>query len=45
MWELGFWTQEQAARDADPTLTHVAREHVTPPAPAQRLPAGLHPEG
>jgi hypothetical protein len=44
MWELGFWTQEQAARDADPTLTAVAREHVTPPAPAERLPAGLSPE-
>jgi hypothetical protein len=44
MWELGFWNQEQAARYADATLTHVAREHVSPPAPAERLPAGLSPE-
>lgn len=44
MWELGYWNQEQAARYADPELVRVAREYVAPPASAERLSAGLHPE-
>jgi hypothetical protein len=43
MWELGFWSQERAAREADATLTSVATRYPTPPTPAERLSPGLHP--
>jgi hypothetical protein len=32
MWELGYWTQEQAARNADPAVTTPARTRESPPA-------------
>jgi hypothetical protein len=44
MWELGYWTQEQAARDADPTLDGVARSHDAPPGGAEHVAGGLSPE-
>lgn len=46
MWELGFWDQDRAARDADPTLLGVARSMDTPPVegPGENEgPVGLHP--
>jgi len=43
MWELGYWTQLQAARDADPTLAAPATLYPTPPTAAEHLPAGLSP--
>jgi len=42
MWELGFWSQERAARDADPTLAALARPLPEPPGPA-RVPEVLRP--
>jgi hypothetical protein len=44
MWELGYWTQEQAARDADPALVRIARPFEAPPGEAERGPVGLSPE-
>jgi hypothetical protein len=44
MWELGYWTQEQAARDADPALERVAVEYRLPPAAAEAVDARLSPE-
>lgn len=44
MWELGFWSQEQAAHYADPTLIQVDRAYDGPPIPAERLPVGLSPQ-
>lgn len=46
MWELGYWTQERAAQDADENLTEVALPMPRPPRPAGapepalRLPTG-----
>ncbi len=45
MWQLGYWTQEQAARDADPALVTVARRLETPPEGPRRLNVGLSPSG
>ena len=44
MWELGFWSQERAARDADETLTGVHRRLAEPPSAAPtRTPERLGP--
>jgi hypothetical protein len=43
MWELGYWNQEQAARDADPTVETVAIEYRTPPVGAENIQPGLTP--
>lgn len=45
MWELGYWTQEQAARDADSTLERVATEYRVPPTGAERQADMLTPAG
>lgn len=37
MWELGFWSQDQAARHADGNLTGVARRLTEPPGAPARL--------
>ena len=34
MWELGYWSQAQAAQDADPELVLPFRPLDLPPAPA-----------
>lgn len=38
MWELGYWTQEQAARDADEAFVSVARPLDQPPGSVGVLP-------
>jgi hypothetical protein len=43
MWALGFWTQDQAARDADPTLVGPARRLSEVPGPSGNLPSRLTP--
>jgi hypothetical protein len=43
MWELGFWSQERAARDLDETLTGVARRLEAPPGDPPTLPLRLTP--
>jgi hypothetical protein len=43
MWELGFWSQERAAREADPELLTVDRRYDTPPGAAPDLPVRLTP--
>ena len=43
MWALGFWTQDQAARDADPTLVGPARRLSEVPGPSGSLPSRLTP--
>lgn len=45
MWELGFWSQERAARDADETLAAVDRSLEAPPGGASPVPARLTPAG
>jgi hypothetical protein len=43
MWALGFWTQDQAAREADPTLAGPARRLSEVPRPSGTLPGRLTP--
>jgi hypothetical protein len=43
MWELGFWSQERAARDADETLASVHRRYEAPPGGPADMPARLTP--
>ena len=43
MWALGFWTQDQAARDADPALSGPARRLSEVPGPSGSLPGRLTP--
>lgn len=45
MWELGFWSQDRAAREADPTLTDIDRRLPAPPGASGRLPERLTPGG
>ncbi|HEU4753645.1 MAG TPA: hypothetical protein VFU47_11100, partial [Armatimonadota bacterium] len=45
MWELGFWSQERAAREADPDLVRVDRRLDAPPAGTGRQPEHLTPGG
>jgi hypothetical protein len=43
MWELGFWSQERAAREVDPDLARVDRMLEQPPGAPADLPARLTP--
>jgi hypothetical protein len=45
MWELGLWSQAEAARYLDPTLEGPARPLPTPPTLPGAGPAALGPEG
>jgi hypothetical protein len=43
MWRLGFWSQLQAARHVDPTLSRVHQPRDTPAAPPEAGPGALGP--